>query len=207
MAYVISFFFFFSSRRRHTRCGRDWSSDVCSSDLPAHCRWLTQQRLRPNRHRQATGVALGRIGKRPRQSAMYAPRDRDTGERVEKVVAGGALGRRAVRHRRWKTGFDQQAPTQRKTRFGLLRRWQRARSIETPKRKLGMCFAHPAVERAIALQDRVHLANLGKNAESKNGGASGRIRSLTGDRARTLMGGVSRLLIAERTNFCKDGAA
>src|SRR6266511_4630881 len=29
------FFFFFSSRRRHTRFSRDWSSDVCSSDLPA----------------------------------------------------------------------------------------------------------------------------------------------------------------------------
>src|SRR2546429_6625561 len=28
-------FFFFSSRRRHTRCSRDWSSDVCSSDLGA----------------------------------------------------------------------------------------------------------------------------------------------------------------------------
>src|SRR5438067_2648221 len=28
-------FFFFSSRRRHTRSKRDWSSDVCSSDLPA----------------------------------------------------------------------------------------------------------------------------------------------------------------------------
>src|SRR6266542_1188074 len=26
--------FFFSSRRRHTSCYRDWSSDVCSSDLP-----------------------------------------------------------------------------------------------------------------------------------------------------------------------------
>src|SRR2546429_6736324 len=26
------FIFFFSSRRRHTRCSRDWSSDVCSSD-------------------------------------------------------------------------------------------------------------------------------------------------------------------------------
>src|SRR5207245_8701261 len=26
-------FFFFSSRRLHTRCYRDWSSDVCSSDL------------------------------------------------------------------------------------------------------------------------------------------------------------------------------
>src|ERR1041385_144748 len=25
--------FFFSSRRRYTRCSRDWSSDVCSSDL------------------------------------------------------------------------------------------------------------------------------------------------------------------------------
>src|SRR2546429_5330381 len=29
------FLFFFSSRRRHTRCSRDWSSDVCSSDLMA----------------------------------------------------------------------------------------------------------------------------------------------------------------------------
>src|SRR2546428_4801610 len=29
------FFFFFSSRRRHTRSDRDWSSDVCSSDLAA----------------------------------------------------------------------------------------------------------------------------------------------------------------------------
>src|SRR5690606_33909801 len=27
---------FFSSRRRHTRFSRDWSSDVCSSDLLAH---------------------------------------------------------------------------------------------------------------------------------------------------------------------------
>src|SRR5260221_9511930 len=32
MMYV--FFFFFSSRRRHTRSLCDWSSDVCSSDLP-----------------------------------------------------------------------------------------------------------------------------------------------------------------------------
>src|SRR5437868_8004036 len=30
--------FFFSSRRRHTRSKRDWSSDVCSSDLRAHPR-------------------------------------------------------------------------------------------------------------------------------------------------------------------------
>src|SRR2546422_6978146 len=30
---VLFYVFFFSSRRRHTRCSRDWSSDVCSSDL------------------------------------------------------------------------------------------------------------------------------------------------------------------------------
>src|SRR6266498_5064625 len=35
MGMVRYLFFFFSSRRRHTRCGRDWSSDVCSSDLNA----------------------------------------------------------------------------------------------------------------------------------------------------------------------------
>src|SRR5690606_40514190 len=34
MFWIFSYtFFFFSSRRRHTRFSRDWSSDVCSSDL------------------------------------------------------------------------------------------------------------------------------------------------------------------------------
>src|SRR5438874_11835271 len=33
MSYFCLFVFFFSSRRRHTRSLRDWSSDVCSSDL------------------------------------------------------------------------------------------------------------------------------------------------------------------------------
>src|SRR5690606_40874049 len=32
--FYVHSFFFFSSRRRHTRFSRDWSSDVCSSDLP-----------------------------------------------------------------------------------------------------------------------------------------------------------------------------
>src|SRR5690606_39798742 len=34
--FVFYFLFFFSSRRRHTRFSRDWSSDVCSSDLSAN---------------------------------------------------------------------------------------------------------------------------------------------------------------------------
>src|SRR5690606_39992236 len=33
LVYFFFVFFFFSSRRRHTRFSRDWSSDVCSSDL------------------------------------------------------------------------------------------------------------------------------------------------------------------------------
>src|SRR5690625_4677306 len=33
MKIVLCMYFFFSSRRRHTRWPRDWSSDVCSSDL------------------------------------------------------------------------------------------------------------------------------------------------------------------------------
>src|SRR5271170_6396475 len=40
------FFFFFSSRRRHTRSTRDWSSDVCSSDLVysrAKGAWMRRQ--------------------------------------------------------------------------------------------------------------------------------------------------------------------
>src|SRR3712207_8399418 len=46
------FFFFFSSRRRHTRYWRDWSSDVCSSDLglapgqTIHERWYADYELR-----------------------------------------------------------------------------------------------------------------------------------------------------------------
>src|SRR6266850_7927299 len=52
------FFFFFSSRRRHTRLQGDWSSDVCSSDLPASHRWRLRRpgaptggRTEPNRAR------------------------------------------------------------------------------------------------------------------------------------------------------------
>src|SRR5690606_39287383 len=40
-------FFFFSSRRRHTRFSRDWSSDVCSSDLKAR--------------KQAAIISVGRV--------------------------------------------------------------------------------------------------------------------------------------------------
>src|SRR2546426_11698180 len=46
----LCFCFFFSSRRRHTRLQGDWSSDVCSSDLPV--RWP----VRYTRARIATSI-------------------------------------------------------------------------------------------------------------------------------------------------------
>src|ERR1039457_7608107 len=39
MTRIICCFFLFSSRRRHTRLQGDWSSDVCSSDLPSSILW------------------------------------------------------------------------------------------------------------------------------------------------------------------------
>src|SRR2546429_8958145 len=48
------FVFFFSSRRRHTRCSRDWSSDVCSSDLDLE-NFLAAVRLGAERYHAARG--------------------------------------------------------------------------------------------------------------------------------------------------------
>src|SRR5206468_5925729 len=49
----------FSSRRRHTRSDRDWSSDVCSSDLePADSRLLGPTRSRGRPQTIAPGIRL-----------------------------------------------------------------------------------------------------------------------------------------------------
>src|SRR5690606_27064864 len=45
---------FFSSRRRHTRFSRDWSSDVCSSDLSAQAAyWTADARYRMKKYDEA----------------------------------------------------------------------------------------------------------------------------------------------------------
>src|SRR3712207_9110513 len=49
-------FFFFSGRRRHTRYWRDWSSDVCSSDLLGDGQdGVDGQTLAPERERLGDG--------------------------------------------------------------------------------------------------------------------------------------------------------
>src|SRR5476651_2830678 len=50
------FFFCFSSRRRHTRYWRDWSSDVCSSDLTA-CGVHDGASRHQGEHQDAAGAA------------------------------------------------------------------------------------------------------------------------------------------------------
>src|SRR5207245_7797608 len=93
---LFSFCFFFSSRRRHTRCYRDWSSDVCSSDL--------HRRARPSRARARGGGGLAhgepdlrRLG--PREAAPVR-RVREIGrascrERGEMAVDGGACKKKS----------------------------------------------------------------------------------------------------------------
>src|SRR5256885_8542282 len=66
--HVVLIFFFFSSRRRHTRLQGDWSSDVCSSDLPPlsvmpglgpgiHELWCGQRRTRAKRQADAPSAS------------------------------------------------------------------------------------------------------------------------------------------------------
>src|SRR5690606_27008972 len=53
--------FFFPSRRRHTRFARDWSSDVCSSDLLASPAYAKKRGLKP----RARVVAMANVGDCP----------------------------------------------------------------------------------------------------------------------------------------------
>src|SRR5699024_11757562 len=60
---LLRFCFFFSSRRRHTRSKRDWSSDVCSSDLPEgeRARRGDVERVRPWRSVTKTLTGCGAV--------------------------------------------------------------------------------------------------------------------------------------------------
>src|SRR5215469_1795367 len=132
------FFFFFSSRRRHTRSLRDWSSDVCSSDLllrASRCFSPTRDsRTNPNGVRPAkrkerkpeeAGTSRGPRRKRRARSAARKPRflsgrPRDARCSAENVSRQGARWerRRRVykqhqpqgRRRRWPFSFFVSGP-------------------------------------------------------------------------------------------------
>src|SRR5690606_40416531 len=85
-------FFFFSSRRRHTRFSRDWSSDVCSSDLlPEGIYAIKELNERAARHEyailreleelaapavSAVGLVTGRTADRHRSEERRVGRER-----------------------------------------------------------------------------------------------------------------------------------
>src|SRR3989442_14260109 len=75
MSVVTSSFFFFSSRRRHTRCGRDWSSDVCSSDLVGSTLRYTvgEVAASPGRHHRRARVWSAVTGSPPEINPVEGP--------------------------------------------------------------------------------------------------------------------------------------
>src|SRR5690606_3722196 len=82
--FTYSFGFFFSSRRRHTRFSRDWSSDVCSSDL--------QRRRTENSRKKAVRSMFGRFTERAQKVVVLAQEEaRRLGHNVvgtEHIVLG-----------------------------------------------------------------------------------------------------------------------
>src|SRR5438874_2401981 len=92
------FFFFFSSRRRHTRSLRDWSSDVCSSDLSltresAVCPSATIWQSRPCRCRTSamSRATCGSSSTMRITSVLLEPEAHALAE-IAQDRAGGAAG-------------------------------------------------------------------------------------------------------------------
>src|SRR5207253_6931714 len=93
-------YYFFSSRRRHTRWPRDWSSDVCSSDLGSG--WVC-----PALHhaRQEAGLALRvtlrghRDGVERRADDLDQERRHVHGDRHAAAAAVRQIGRASCRER------------------------------------------------------------------------------------------------------------
>src|SRR5207249_5204877 len=121
LAYYHYVYFFFSSRRRHTRSKRDWSSDVCSSDLSRreHDRALAGNQPAAGRPEvgRAAAVVL-RILARPREGPVGVDRRRQQrlGKRGPLQIAAeiheqqpivGVIGRKeAQRERRRRQHSD-----------------------------------------------------------------------------------------------------
>src|SRR5699024_12041701 len=99
---LVFYCFFFSSRRRHTRSKRDWSSDVCSSDLstfPVLPTAIVDSNLRagfqPRTGSEGRAGFQLRAGSLARDSAQIGRAS--CRERVEIAVGAGSLERKKVK--------------------------------------------------------------------------------------------------------------
>src|SRR5207249_9007473 len=97
------YLFFFSSRRRHTRSKRDWSSDVCSSDLKIAI--VVRELLAAHRARvAAVGVPESRLLHDPLAALERVGLARDLELQRPLHVAEREIGRASCRERGEKTG-------------------------------------------------------------------------------------------------------
>src|SRR5207249_6452706 len=101
--------FFFSSRRRHTRSKRDWSSDVCSSDLgcPSSPVLLFVSIIGTSRVQAEPRPRMGRASRRPGKAQSWQspsrPSTADTRRSEERRVGEeGGSGWSAYQSRRMK---------------------------------------------------------------------------------------------------------
>src|SRR5207253_8502383 len=84
-------FFFFSSRRRHTRWPRDWSSDVCSSDLQDVMTLLKKEHgieVKSASITIAEVVAREFVAKQARQRGLKVPSNASFADRSEERRVG-----------------------------------------------------------------------------------------------------------------------
>src|SRR5699024_1990296 len=100
------YFFFFSSRRRHTRSKRDWSSDVCSSDLSCTrpggnakgplrrnvgCLWCSLESFGPQKGSSERNIQLCQPGHDRRQSTKKYDPDHKVCAYVKEILKHPAV--------------------------------------------------------------------------------------------------------------------
>src|SRR5207302_7870979 len=93
--YFFFFLFFFSSRRRHTRFSRDWSSDVCSSDLKARGTYTPSADTRAK-----LSIRRGVQAVKPRYPILIPSKGRPTKQLTSRTLTRiGEIGRASCRER------------------------------------------------------------------------------------------------------------
>src|SRR5207245_11623807 len=103
--------FFFSSRRRHTRCYRDWSSDVCSSDLggevlPRAC-WTRKKHSSGNGSQWTRTLVRAPVGGTEHRAVDWGCRQDPSQAGTQKEDR--SRGRRSEERRVGKEGREQRA--------------------------------------------------------------------------------------------------